>query len=422
VALHLSGGLVAGHLVDGASTLTRGSLTTAVDVISINLFLQFLTVPFTATLEGMRRYVVTKPLNSVMNVLRYCLIMVVAVVTGQLEIAFVVITGLTVVRLLVLLTIFVFRLERFRSMRLRFDLQLLKQLCGYSSVLFVTRLIGLIWVQMAKGLIFIYLTATHLAIYDVVLRPSMILRVVAGIIITPIIPEVARLHHENNTRAIGKLFINLVRYAYLLLLPVVAVLAVHMDWLLELWVGADFRQYTNLALIVLAIHVILPLRVIPATMIVGLQRVKQTLWIPVAATVLNIGLSIGLLNLYGLTGLLAAALVAELACALPYVGAMQRYLGFALGEAMRPVRTTALLALGVAAVQLGARGFLGEEPLGLAAVACVTPAAAYFVSYRYILVSEERGFLGERLRSVKAKTMGMAAPPSAEPQQAAVRR
>jgi len=170
------GGVIAGRLLHDNAVLSRTSVLNAVAVISLMIFVQFLTVPFTAILQGMRRFVVTKGISVAMNIMRYVLIIIVAIETGRIDFAFMVILGLTVLRLLVLITIFVFNVPQFQGIRLRFNFPLLRTLMSYTSLLFVYRLIGLIHNQIDKFLIWLYLVVSSMTIYDVVVRPANILR------------------------------------------------------------------------------------------------------------------------------------------------------------------------------------------------------------------------------------------------------
>ncbi len=392
------GGVIAGRLLHDSTILSRSSVMNAVAIIALMIFVQFLTVPFTAILQGMRRFVITKGISVVMNILRYALIIIVAIETGRIDYAFMIILGLTILRLLVLLTVFVFNAPQFRDIRLRFNFPLLKTLMSYTSLLFVYRLIGLIHNQIDKFLIWLYLVVSSMAIYDVVVRPANILRLVLTILNSAVIPEVAHLQETDDYPAIKGLYIRLVRFAYLILLPVLAAFYVFIDILLRLWVGERFAPYSYLSIIILSVYLLLPVGSVASTMVVGLERIRQTIWIPIIATVVNIVLSVALLHWLGLAGLLIGTLVADFSAAIPYFSFMKRTLSFGLLEIIKPLAAIFAVAAFAAAGYVGVRMLLTGMPYIQTAVAAGIFAANIVVNYRFLLTENERAYFADFIR------------------------
>ncbi|MCK5126024.1 MAG: oligosaccharide flippase family protein [candidate division Zixibacteria bacterium] len=403
IALYIFGDFITIRLVDSGSALNYNHVKTSLSIISINVFLQFLTVPFAAILQGLRRFIITKSINSIMNIMRYLLIIIIAVYYHRIDYAFLIITILTVLRLIILLSIFVVRLPQFRRMRVRFNFSLLRTLFNYSSILFINRIIGLISNQIDKVLIWLYLVVTNMAIYDVVSRPANLLRLVLSILNSAVVPEVARLHHLNDLAAIRKMYINLIRYAYLIILPVLALLGVYINDFLRLWVGNEFVPHSHLAIILLAVYAILPIPSVSSTVVVGLEKVKQTIWIAIVATVINIILSLTLLQYLGLAGLLIATLVADLFCVLPYLFAMKRFLDFSikqLATSLLPIAIISVLFLAAHTVQ---RLIFSDYAVILFLFAAVLFCGNCLVNYRYLLQDKEKLFLRERIKAAANK-------------------
>ncbi len=399
IAIYIFGDFIAARLADNGSALNHTHVKTSLSIISINIFLQFLTVPFAAVLQGLRRFMITKSINSIMNILRYLLIIIIAIYYHRIDYAFMIITGLTVLRLIILLSIFFIRLPHFHGMQISFNYALLRTLFNYSSILFINRLIGLISNQIDKVLIWLYLVVANLTIYDVVSRPANLLRLVLSILNSAIIPEVARLHQLNDLVAIRKMYINLIRYAYLIILPILALLGVYINDLLRLWVGGEFVPHSYLAIILLAVYAVLPIPSISSTVVVGLEKVKQTIWIAIVATVINIILSLTLLHHLGLAGLLIATLVADIFCVLPYLSAMKRFLGFSIRQfaaSLLPIAIISLLFLACHTIQ---RLIFSDQTIIIILLAVVLFAGNCLVNYRYLLSDEEKLFLRERIKA-----------------------
>ncbi len=406
VALHFVAGFVASHLLKDGSTVSVDSVLAAINVVSWVVFLQYLSVPLTAALQGMRKYVITKTVNSVMNLIRYTLLIAVAVLTRRIDLAFMIVLAMTVVRILILLYYILARSPQYSGMRLRVDMAVFRTLFSYSSILFVTRIIGLIHNQLPKVLIWYYMAVAVITTYDVVARPSMMLRVVFGVITAAVIPEVAMLHERKDTTAIFSLYKNLIRYAYLIILPLLAVLFAHIDTLLSVWVGEAFESDSYLALILLAVYLVIPAPAIASTMVVGLEQVRQTIWIPIVATVINVVLSIILLQHIGLAGLLIASLCAQAFNVVPYVRFMKRFLGFSYRDIVLPVLPAWGLALGFYFLNLLVRFVGARHHIVLLAIAGCLALVNYGLYYWFLLSSEERAFLWERFGKVAVRLRG----------------
>jgi O-antigen/teichoic acid export membrane protein len=403
IGLYFSAGLIISRFMQNSDALDSSILHAAITFISINIFLQFLTLPFTAVLQGMRRYMITKGLNAAMTAVRYTLIVAVAIITGRIDYAFLVLLGLTVLRLVILAGICFLHLPQFRGLKPNFDLTLLRTLLRYSSVLFVSRLIGLVHNHVDKILIWLYLAVSNMAIYDVVARPAILLRVVLSIVNSAVIPEVARLHRLGQLDSIRTLFINLVRYAYMILLPVLAFLFVFIDELLLLWVGDRFVPHAYLSIVFLIAYLVLPLPAVASTIVVGMEKVRQTIWIPFAGMIINVLLSVILLKNIGLVGLFLATVITHTCTFIPYSIVMKRYLRFSyLDLAFRQ-----LPVFGVAAVSFAAYLAIDSVFAGKAALALMLSAAVFvltiLLSGKYLLGSAEKEFLAERLSRIQTR-------------------
>jgi len=381
LAVFASGDFIIGRLLDDKSALSRSFALQAMIYIAVNIFLQFLTLPFSAILQGMRQYIITKSISAIMNVLRYILIIAAAIWYGRIDVAFFIIAGLTLVRLAVFLYIFGFRLPEFR------------------------RLIGLAHNQIDKLLIWLYLTVSSMTVYDVVSRPANLLRLVMTILNSAVIPEVARRHHLGEIDAIAKLYINMVRYAYLIILPFLIVLFTYMSDLLGLWVGEQFTDSAPLAMILLAVHLVLPIPSVASTVVVGLEKVRQTIWIPITSTVINIVFSLVLLKFLGLAGLLIGTLCADAFGVIPYTAAMKRFLRLNLRQLVRPLAPIGLSSLVFLAFHTGLLRLFEHQML------IIIGATATFIlhitfNYRCLLSGEERIFLHLRLADIRDRLTG----------------
>jgi O-antigen/teichoic acid export membrane protein len=399
LALYLASGLITARFVDDAVSLNWAGVNRAVYIMAINVVVQFLALPLTAILQGLRRFVVTKTTSSVLMTLQYAMLMVAVMVYGRVDVALAVVLSITLCRLAVLSFIVWRRTDYFRPMRFRFRWDLLRMFFSYSSILLVSRVIGIIFNQMDKFLIWLYLAATHLTIYDIAARPANLLRMLITMLNSAIIPEVARYHEKNEIAPIRLLYINLVRYAYLLLMPLLAVLYGHMESILTFWVGGDLGQNYPLALVIISVHLLSPITAVASTMAVGLQMVKRVLWISIVGSVIKIGLSLLLLSPFGLIGILAATLIAELFMTIPYLVVMMRILEMKAGELFRPVLVIVAVAVPFGAVQAGVNHYFNSTTSIWLTTATVLVLLHSAINYRFLLRDREREYLMARLKA-----------------------
>ncbi len=406
LGIYFSGGFIARKLLQENTVLSLDSVLTSVNIIAFNIFLQFITMPFFAILQGMRRFVVTKSINSAANILRYILIMTAAIFYHKIEYAFAIISGLTLIQLFVYLYYFATKLPQFNKMQVRFDFALLKTLFSYSSILFINRLIGLICNQIDKVLIWLYMVINNMTIYDVVSRPANLLRIIMSVLNSAVVPEVARMHQLNDIPAIRILFINMIRYSYLLIMPVLAVLGVYINDLLRAWVGNEFVPHSYLAMILLAVYIILPIPSVASTMVVGLEKVRQTIWIAIVSTIINIILSFTLLKVMGLAGLLTATLCAELFGLIPYLLAMRKFLDLEIYRLIKPLLPIAMVSIFFMLLHVLQRWLLGGQSIWFVVVGIVIVSLNYLAFYRYLLGNDEKQFLLERVTAIKVRLTG----------------
>jgi O-antigen/teichoic acid export membrane protein len=238
-----------------------------------------------------------------------------------------------------------------------------------------------------------------MTVYDVAARPSMLLRLVIGVLVSAIIPESAHLHEQGNKEALRRLYINMVRYSYLMILPLLAVLYAHMGGLLRAWVGDQFRAHSELALILITGYLVMPISAVANTMVVGLQKVRETLWIPVVATSINLVVSVVLLQYIGLAGLMVGIVVSQLFSFIPYAHAMGRFVGFHINDLYKPLLTPVLVALGSFLINAAAQHWLQGLTWVIGTIAAVTLVANLALTYCFMLQPGERAFLLDRMRA-----------------------
>lgn len=340
-----SGSLVERFISD--QTVPNSQVMSAIGWVAINVLFQFICTPFIAVLQGLRRFALAKTINSAFNIFQYLLIMGVSIWWHRIDMVFEAIAGISVLRMVAYA--FSYLRVPYYGIRVQLNQKLIWGLLRSSNTLFLNRLIGLVYNQSGKFLIGLKLPITQMAVYDVVYRPGSLIRVVVSMVYSAIIPEVARLKQMGETVKIGGLYICLIRYAYLMIMPIVVAIAAHSDKLLSLWVGSEFDRYGYLVGVMMITSSVNPLASIASTMVVGLDAVKKTVWISVVGVLVYVSLSAASIGKLGVLGLFISLSIAEIAMVLPYLVVMNRLLKLRVRDVLYPL----LMIFALAAVFWG---------------------------------------------------------------------
>jgi len=398
---------IANRFVEVKEELNRDTVRDALSIISVNVFLQFLVLPFVAVLQGLRRYVVTKSVNSIATVIQYTLIIIVSHYHGSIDKAFLVIACMSFARLSFYVGLFHFGLPQLRQMSFRVAFSQLKVLIGYSSVLFVCRILGLVNNNIHKLAIWLYLPVTNLAIYDVAVKPSNFVRVPDTVVSTSIIPEVARLSALGRKDEIAGLYVRLIRYTYLMLVPLVAFLAVFIADLLRVWVGNQFVPYAYIVHILLFAFMLAPVSSEAFLAVVGLEKISNAIWISIVGTALNAVLSLTLLHYIGLAGFPLATVAMYAFMFWPYLRKLEQYVGLQPKAVMSAIGRTLALAVPFAAIYLLVEYLLRDYTLPMLGVAVVVGVGHLAAEYRWLLLDRERVFIKGRVGLLSAEASGV---------------
>lgn len=284
--------------------------------VKLIVFFQFLSKAISAFLEGFQRYDILKLTSSFFILLQTILIIYLSLKNPSLEIIFKIIAIVTITRLSLLLLFSIFK-ENY-SIYPHFDKEIWKSLIGFSLILFLSRLVGLIYNNSDKLIIFLLSNLSVLAGFDIANRFQNLLRNIVSVGVSALIPHIAERANDKNFN-VHKEFITVTKSIFIILSPVSIILLIHAEMIIKLWVGAGFEDYSifvSLFVVVLLINI--PSSVI-STFVVGLTKVSETIWIPVACSISRLILGIVLFNFIGLFGLLYAAIVCELIMCFFYV-------------------------------------------------------------------------------------------------------
>lgn len=395
------GDIIISSFLEESITISSEELYLTIKIITLNIFIQFLSLPFIAFLQGLRKYQITKSINIFLTFIQYTAVIYIALSYHNLSYVFFAILGVSIIRLLILIYFVIFRSDIGLKVKLVYNQNVLKKLVNFSSILFVSRLIGLIFNHMDRFLIWRFLEISSLAIYDVVSRPANLLRMLISIINSTLIPEVSRI--QNDPNKIKELFSSVVRLTYIILIPILTFLFIYIDKLLSLWVGDDFVQYSHYSMILLIVYGFSPIPSTASTIAVGMQMVKKTIWISIVAALINLIVSFVLLFEFGLLGLFLATFVAQFFMVFPYYLFMSNKLDLDFMTFFKPIFKTTLVNIPFILIQYYILIAVVGSFYFLFSVVFLIMALQYVSSYYFLLNNYEQNTIMNIIAKIRGK-------------------
>lgn len=372
-------------------------LVFAIQIISINALVQFLISPFIAVLQGMHRFTVTNGISSLYNTIQYIVVIVIASWTQRFDLALFGVACVSIFRLGTYIYIY-FRMPNM-NFRLYFDLILFKELWVTSNALFLNRIFGLIYNQAGKILIWLKLPIQNIVVYEVSNRPASLIRVLGSMCYSAIIPEVSKLAHCNLFLEIRILYIRILRYMYLLIIPSIVVFSVHASEILDIWLGTEFVQYASLVQLFMLSSLLLPLSSLASTLYVGLDKIKETVWISAVGTIIYVIAGVVLISDNGVMGLVAGMLISELIMFVLYFKSIKKIInvtGKDLASNIFPIISLAIVMLALQQVPY----IFKESTLVWLILVIVLTLFHYALQMIYFLDQHEKTYLKNRISKI----------------------
>ncbi len=184
----------------------------------------------------------------------------------------------------------------------------MRKLAGFGGQLLVFRILSSIYRPMDKAIIGIALTASAVTTYEVANKIYLGVALVQSLAASALFPATA--FSRDQPERLREMLLRGSSYALALAIPFVIAGFIFADPLIRTWIGQAQTSSVTPARILLVELVPGFAIVVGQTMLVGLGRVKQMIWLVSAWTALNIALSIGLVGPLGINGVVIATLSA----------------------------------------------------------------------------------------------------------------
>lgn len=356
-----------------------------------------------AVLGGFQRYTQTSMVSLATTIGTIC---VTAVVVFLHEGPIVLMIGVAVVNLSGGLAnaLLARRLLRGVSVSLfRADLAGLSAIFGISWAIFVTQLAGIIVYQQTDRLVLgIFVGASAVALYEAAGKFQSLVSQLTGVSVSAVMPMASQLGAEGRRDALRTLFLRGTKYTLALLSPIVIVLIVVAQPLLQAWLGTEFAAVALSAQILISHQLLTSGTAVGDTMLVGLGKLPKRLPYVIGLALLNLTLSLVLVRLYGIIGVV-------LGTAIPYFIDYPLHIRLLLRTLDVPVsrwwRESLLPTYPLLVVPLGVSIALVTTPLsgsvlGIAVVGALSVSAYWLAVYAIGFTTQERAEVGAAVTTV----------------------
>jgi O-antigen/teichoic acid export membrane protein len=187
------------------------------------------------------------------------------------------------------------------------DRRTTKELLSFSGSLFALRILSVAYRQMDKLIIALTLTIGAVATYEFANKMSAALTLVFGIAGSALLPA-ATLSRADRAR-MRELFLRITSTAVAVFFPLALAAAVYARLLVVGWVGEGQAGATNAARLFFIWLALGTFDAAGTTMLVAIGRLRPVVILSVVWVVTNLGLSIALVHVWGITGVVAGTVI-----------------------------------------------------------------------------------------------------------------
>jgi len=191
------------------------------------------------------------------------------------------------------------------------ELRSLKPVMSYGVKYFYSQLLALISTKLDAFIIANMVNLAAVAAYQVVFKIQFMVVMITQNIFGAFLPAVYRFSNIENRANLQRLLDEALRYRALIMAPLISILIAVSPAFIALWIGEDFRQYGIWAQLYLLAHFTWIFG-LGATVIRASDHITSANRIALIRTILNIVLSIWLVQYYGLGGPVLGTVISSL--------------------------------------------------------------------------------------------------------------
>ena len=183
---------------------------------------------------------------------------------------------------------------------------------GFSWVLFVIQMATLAGDQQTDRLVLaVFSGATAVGIYEAAAKLSGLVSILAGLPTAALMPAASQLDAQARVATLRELYLRGTKYTAAFVLPITVGLIVLAQPLLLRWLGPEFAANSRSAQMLLLVWLVFPNLAVAFAIFVGTGRLRFLLGITSAHAVLNLALSVLLVQPLGVLGVVLGTVITE---------------------------------------------------------------------------------------------------------------
>ena len=242
--------------------------------------------------------------------------------------------------------------------------------------------------------------ASTVALYEGAVRPTLVIRTLAGSMVRTVVPASAQFHALADLERLRALLIRGTRYVLAGTLPITIVLTVLAGPILEVWLGKRYERAATALAIFAGAWITGANGSVIGSALVGVGSQRRLVGYTWGAALLNLALSVGLTPVIGLNGVVVGTTASYVALFPLLLRIAVTTLHISLGDLIREVWVPAYSLGAVLAVVLVAlRLTAAPDTLASVAVTGIVSVLAYWLAfYALCLRPDERVLIKSLLR------------------------
>jgi O-antigen/teichoic acid export membrane protein len=336
-------------------------------LLAVQTVFEFPAMAFTGVIQGLQRYDIAAAFDVVRSA-TFALLAVVALRSNaSLTTLAAISTGLALANVICLVLVVRRLLPALRLTRNVRGPDILA-MAHLSGQIFILRINNIVYWQMDKAILAVFLATSALTHYDVAARFHSLITMVMGLLASVLLSSSAALHAERNKKKLRELFLLGTKYSAGIAVPGTIGIMILAQPLLQVWVGPEFAGDANLVRLFLGYTLYWVLVQVGWNLMIGMDQTLKIVRIQLSTTLVNLILSATLAPKFGIAGVLIGTMIGNTVAFLLYVPLFLRVIGVSLRTFLTDVivRAYAPALVGAAALLVAMRI---HTPIGLLAVA-----------------------------------------------------
>ena len=279
-------------------------------------------------------------------------------------------------------------------------------LFSISWAVFIVQICTLIVYQATDRLVLgVFIGAAAITLYEAAAKLQGLVIQVAALPVSAVMPAASELQAQGRMDSVRTLWLRGTKYTALFVLPIVVTLMVVARPLLLRWLGPAYAAQTLAAQVILSYWLVNANLPVGHAMLYGLGKIRALLVIVVTQTILNLVISIVLVQRIGIMGVVIGTALPFILMFPAHIALQLRVFELKVSDWVQgvAVRVYPLLLLPIGLGLLLSRTALGESLVGVAAT-LVIAVGAYWLSAIFVsLTASERAELAGFARIVRDK-------------------